>query len=63
MNTATFTKSGKTIIAYALSSAGMGFIANLVCRGWYTEAEAFDLCYEYKDKYVTIAEVAPCTTH
>ena len=56
MKTATFTKDGKTIRATATCSAGMGFIANLVCRGWYTEAEAFDLCYEYQDVYVTIEE-------
>jgi len=62
MNTATFTKDGVAIRATALSDAGMGFIANLVCRGWYTEAEAFDLCYEYRFKYVSIEEVT-CTTH
>ncbi len=61
MNTAKFTKDGKTIKVTALSDAGMGFIAGLVCSGWYTEAEAFDLCYEYEGKYVSIKEVT-CTT-
>ena len=54
MQTATFTKDSVTIKATALSDAGMGFISNLVCSGWYTEAEAFDLCYEYKNSYVSI---------
>ncbi len=63
MNSARFIKEGKTIKATALNDAGMGFIANLVCRGWYTEAEAFDLCYEYQFKYVDIEEITPCNTH
>ena len=54
MRSAQFTKGNTTIKATAISSAGMGFLANLVCRGWYTEEEAFDLCHEYKDKYVSI---------
>ncbi len=61
MNIATFTKDGVTIRATALNDAGMGFIANLVCRGWYTQEQAFDLCYEYEGKYVSIKEVT-CTT-
>jgi hypothetical protein len=54
MKQATFEKNGKTIKATALNSAGMGFLANLVSRGWYTEEEAFDLCYEYQETYVSI---------
>jgi len=54
MKTATFTKNEVTIKVTALNSAGMGFIANLVSRGWYTEEEAYDLCYEYEGKYVSI---------
>lgn len=58
METAKFTKNGKTIKVTALSSAGKGFIANLVMRGWYTEEEAFDLCYEYQEIYVSIEEIS-----
>jgi hypothetical protein len=54
MKQATFEKNGKTIKATALNSAGMGFLASLVSRGWYTEEEAFDLCYEYQETYVSI---------
>ena len=54
MDTATFTKDSSTIKVNAINDAGMGFISNLVCRGWYTEEEAYDLCHEYEDKYVRI---------
>ena len=57
MKEATFTKNDTTIKATAINSAGMGFLSNLVMRGWYTEAEAFDLCYEYKDRYVSVEVV------
>ena len=57
MKQASFEKNGKTILVTAIDSAGMGFIANLVNRGWYTEEESFDLCYEYEKQYVTIVEV------
>jgi hypothetical protein len=58
MKTATFTKNENTIKVTALNSAGMGFVANLVCRGWYTEEEAYDLCYEYQFTYVEIEELS-----
>jgi len=57
MKTATFEKDGKQITVTAMDSAGMGFISNLVASGWYTEAEAFDLCHQYEGYYVTIEEV------
>jgi hypothetical protein len=56
MKTAEFTKNGKTIKVTAIDSAGMGFISQLVCGGCYTEEQAFDLCYEFENKYVTINE-------
>ena len=57
MNTATFTKNETTIKVTALDSAGMGFVSSLVNSGWYTEEEAFDLCYQYQEYYVSIEEV------
>ena len=57
MNTATFEKNGKTIKATAIDAAGKGFLSNLVWRGWYTEEESYDLCYEYENYYVTIEEL------
>jgi hypothetical protein len=57
MEKARFTKDGCTIEAHALNSAGMGFLVSLVMRGWYTESEAFDLCFEFENKYVSITVI------
>lgn len=57
MKQGTFTKGDKRIRVTALDSAGMGFIANLICSGWYTDEEAFDLCYQYEGHYVSIEEL------
>lgn len=57
MNQAYFQKNGKYIIATALSSAGKGFLANLVMSGNYTEEQAFDSCYEKEGELVSIFEI------
>ena len=58
MRTLKFEKNGKTIIATALDSAGMGFLSNLLCSGWYSEEEAYDLCYEYEGNLVSIEKLS-----
>lgn len=54
---ARFTKDGVTIEVHALDSAGVGFLTNLCIRGWYTESEAFDYCFEFENYYVSIERI------
>lgn len=50
MTTATIKFNGRTIKLVALNSAGMGFIANLICSGWYPdEEEQYELALQHQD--------------
>ena len=57
MNQAYFNKDGKYVVVTALSDAGQGFITRLVISGEYTDAQAFDLCYEKEGELVSIHEI------